>query len=159
VVNADAGALRQVLATPPDETGGRILVLATAGPPPALAVLSTGDVVVAGDRLRVGLHATSSAVARLGGAFSLLVPADEVALRVEVIDAVARTSGDVAVLDGRIAAVRPTAEPPWRITMEFRPDDPADPRVRPHLRYWAALNDWLAGRSRQPPAVPHIADP
>jgi hypothetical protein len=134
----------------PDASGGSTIVLATAGTPPALALLSTGDVLIVGSIVRVGLWATSSAATRLGGAFSLLVPAGDVALRVGVGDARAQRHGYVAMIEGRLGDIRPTAEPPWVPVMRFVPDDPSDPRVATHLDYWVAVRHWLAGQGTPP---------
>lgn len=137
----------------PDASGGSAIVFATAGTPPALALLSTGDVLIVEDVVRVGLWATSSAVTRLGGAFSLLVPTGDVALRVEVGDARAQGHGHVAMIEGRLDEIRPTAEPPWIPVMRFETEDRTDPRVPGHLEYWAAVRRWLAGEADPPQAV------
>lgn len=150
--------LTSALAPLPDASGGISIVLATAGAPPALALLSTGDVLVSDGRVRVGLWATSSAVTRLGGAFSLLVPAGEVALRVEVGDARGQRYDHVAMIEGRLGDIRPTAEPPWVPVMRFIADDPADPRIAGHLEYWVAVRRWLAGEGEppEPPEAPNV---
>ncbi len=122
------------LARLPTTRGGDVIVLATAGSPPAVAMLSTGDVWIDGLWVRVAVHATGSAVSRLGGAFSLLFPARDHALRVEVVPAESRVSGDLAVLEGPIVAVRPTSEPPWVIDLVFRPEG-ATAIVEPFLTY------------------------
>lgn len=145
--------LAAALSPLPDATGGSMIVLATSGTPPALALLSTGDVLVAGDIARVGLWAGSSAATRLGDGFSLLVPAGDVALRVEVSDAHAEEHGHVALIEGRITNVRATSEPPWVPVFRFIPDDPADPRVSDHLEYWTAVRRWLEERG-DPPTPP-----
>lgn len=143
----------------PDASGGSAIVFATAGTPPALALLSTGDVLIVDDIVRVGLWATSSAVTRLGGSFSLLVPTGDVGLRVEVVDARAQGHGHVAMIEGRLDRIRPTAEPPWTPVMRFQTEDPTDPRIPGHLEYWAAVRRWLAGEADAPQAVGGPAHP
>ncbi len=68
-VNSPA-ELRDAFATAvaplPTATGGIAIVLATAGPPPAITPLSTGDIVVDGRTVRLALFAENSAVSRLG---------------------------------------------------------------------------------------------
>lgn len=139
----------------PTEQGGPALVLATAGVPPAMALLSTGDVHLSGDVFRVAVHGGSSVVTRLEGSFTVLVPGADEALRVEVVDATARKTGDLAVLEGRLADVRPTSEPPWVLQMSFRPAGPGG--VQRHLEYWRSVRSWLAsGATGEPPPLPHL---
>lgn len=149
--------LQRALQPLPTRQGGITVLLATSGTPPALAMLSSGDVLVDGDVVRAGLWATSSAISRLGGAFSLLVPAGEVALRVEAVDANATVAGDVAMIEGRLADVRPTAEPPWVASLRFTPSDPSDGRIGTHLKYWSAVRAWLSGDG-PPPEAPSVAE-
>ena len=145
--------LQDALEPLPTREGGITVVLATAGVPPALAMLSSGDVLVADGSVRAGVWASSSVVSRLGGAFSLLVPAGDVALRVEAVDAQAVVSGDVARIGGRLSDVRPTAEPPWTAYLRFGPGDPSDDRIDSHLSYWASVRSWLRDEG-PPPVVP-----
>lgn len=145
---------REILRPLPAAEGGLIVVLATAGKPPALAMLSSGDVLIGEDNnVLVGLHEGSSAAGRLGGAFSILVPSVNRGLRVEVTNATARTVGHVVLLEGRAAGVRHTSEPPWAITMRFSPQ--RSEGVADHVRYWSDMRAWLeAGAKTQPPMPP-----
>ncbi|MGH8874670.1 MAG: hypothetical protein ACRDVM_05385, partial [Acidimicrobiia bacterium] len=138
----------------PTAEGGIVVVLATAGPPPALAMLSSGDVAVDGDRVRVATYGGSSAAARLGGSFSLLVPGKDLALRVEVVEAHSRPAGKLAIIEGRIEAIRPTAEPPWTMELRFRPNPAA--RVDGFLSYWQAVRTWLASGADGEPPPPSV---
>lgn len=137
----------------PTADGGTTLVLATSGTPPALAVLSTGDVALVGEKLLVAVHASSAAGRRLGGHFAVLVPEREVALRVEVVEASARTISHLCVLEGRVASVRPTGEPPWHMRMEFFADP--DATTGGFLTFWAGVRRWLQdGAAGEPPRFP-----
>jgi hypothetical protein len=139
-------ALKTALEPLPGLHGGTAVVLATAGTPPALALLSTGDVHVEGDTVRVVTYRGSSAARRLGGSFSLLVPAGETAFRVEAIEAAARSKGTVELIEGRLAGVRPTAEPPWLLDMSFRPAPGADEAAALRfIDYWTDVRSWLEG--------------
>lgn len=142
------------LAPLPTSHGGAVVVMATAFTPPALAVLASGDVHVGPERVRVGVFADSSAATRLGGAFSLLVPDGQVCLRIEAVDATARTHGDLALVEGRLHDIRPTAEPPWVVDLRFRPGLAATDAVSTHVDYWADVRAWLAGERPTPPNVP-----
>ena len=51
----------------PTTAGGASIVLATAGPPPTITPLSTGDVVVDNDTVRLAVFASNSAAKQLGG--------------------------------------------------------------------------------------------
>lgn len=149
-------AVAEALSKQPQDDGGGALVLATGSGPPAVALLSTGDVLLDGDKIRVGIHATSSAVARLGGSFTLVVPLKRVVARVEVIDAAASIHGDLAKIEGTIASIRPTAEPPWVMKMTFEPMPATDRRVPLYLEYWRSVRAWLSGESPVPPTPPHL---
>lgn len=149
-------AVAEALAKEPNEGGGTALVLATAFSPPAIALLSTGDVLLIGDRVKIGIHASSSAVSRLGGAFSLVVPLKRAVARVEVINASATPSGDLALIEGRIESIRPTAEPPWVMEMSFQPVPKTDPRIQPYLEYWRSVQLWLSEGSPEAPNLPHL---
>ena len=138
----------------PDASGGLAIVMATAGTPPAIAVLSTGDVFLAGSQARVGVHGTSSVVGRLGDSFSLLIPLDDVAVRVEVVDATAAVHGDLALIAGTVSEFRPTAEPPWVMTMRFHAQDGDAAKIGAHLAYWTGVRSWLAGDTPGPPPLP-----
>lgn len=146
--------VQEALARLPSATGGDAIVLATSGPPPAMALLSTGDVHIVDGEVLVGIHASSSAVSRLGGSFTLLIPLGEIAARIEVASASASTHGPLALLSGEIASIRPTTEPPWVLEMRFRPEHSGHPAIPQHLRYWVGVRDWLAGGSPHPPAPP-----
>ncbi|MGH9167394.1 MAG: hypothetical protein ACRD02_06130 [Acidimicrobiia bacterium] len=145
--------LDEALEPLPTAEGGIVVVLATAGPPPALAMLSSGDVYVEGDTVRVATYQGSSASNRLGGSFSLLVPAGEEALRVEVEDAGSRPAGKLALIEGRIREIRPTAEPPWVMELRFRPAGEGA-GVEGFLSYWRAVRSWLATGATGEPSVP-----
>lgn len=143
---ADAELLskvEQALEALPSTSGGKAIVIASAGSPPALAVLSTGDVFLDGDSIRVALHGGSSVSRRLGGGCSLLVPVRSGLMRVEVEPAASREAGPVDVIEGTVVEVRPTAEPPWVPTMSFFPAPGGD--VAPTLEYWRAMREWLGG--------------
>ena len=143
---ADADVLRKVeagLETLPSRAGGSALIVASASSPPALAVLSTGDVFLEGTSIRIALHGGSSASRRLEGACSLLVPVRSGLLRVEVAPAQARRAGPVDVIEGTVVNIRPTAEPPWIPTMAFSPAPSGD--VAPTLEYWRSMREWLRG--------------
>lgn len=146
--------LGEILAPLPTEEGGVLVVMATSGVPPAMAMLSSGDVLVEQDVVRVGVVGTSSVVARLGGAFSLLVSAESAGIRVEVLDASATRSGDLAMIEGRLNEVRPTTEPPWLTEQRFRPSHPAAAAIPAHLLYWSAVREWLSGRRAEAPSPP-----
>ncbi|MGH3441594.1 MAG: hypothetical protein ACRDUY_06040 [Nitriliruptorales bacterium] len=154
MIGIDLAALaevREALRPLPTEEGGVIVVLATAGVPPAVAMLSSGDVLVAEDRVRAALYAGASAGGRLGGAFTLLVPTGERAVRVEVGDASAREEGRLVLIEGVLAAVRPTAEPPWGIDMRFSPT--AGEGVAEFLEYWQSVRRWLEGGATGAPPL------
>lgn len=151
-----AARVRAAIADLPTDTGGLAVVLATSGRPPAMAMLSSGDVHIAGDLLRVGIHASSSAVARLGGAFTLLVPLGEIAARVEVTNATAIPYPPLAILEGEVSSIRPTAEPPWVLEMGFRPEPDDHPAIPAYLEYWSEVDEWLSGKRPSPPIPPGL---
>src|SRR5215216_1028254 len=68
----------------PTTAGGSAIVVATAGPPPAVNLLSTGDISVADDTVRIAVFANNSLVAHLGGSCTILVPTDGYAVRVSL---------------------------------------------------------------------------
>jgi hypothetical protein len=75
MIDPDLEALvREALAVAPTETGGIAIVLATSGTPPAMAMLSTGDVFYHATTVSVGVHVSSSTVERLSVSFTLLIP-------------------------------------------------------------------------------------
>lgn len=130
-----------------------MIVLATSGMPPALAVLSTGDVWLDRGTVLVALHSGSAAAERLGGAFSVLVPTTTRALRLEVVEATAHGRGSLVVLNGRLSEIRPTGEPPWLLEMRFAAPDQTE--VDAFVRYWHAVRGWLqAGAVDAAPPVP-----
>lgn len=149
-------AVTAVLSDLPGPSGGPALLLATGGTPPAIALLSTGDVFLDRDRLKAGVYASSSTVARLGGSFSVLVPLGTYAARIEAIEAHAVVGDNLAVIEGRVASIRPTVEPPWVLEMRFRPEPLDDFRVTPFINYWRGVRAWLSGRSAEPPLPPVI---
>ena len=139
----------------PTTAGGTAIVLATAGPPPTITPLSTGDIAVAGDTVRLAVFADNSAVDRLGGSCTLLVPTDRSALRVSLQPASARRAGPLAVIEGDIVALRPSSEPPWRLRLYF---EPAEKRGRDaFVEYWTKVRSWLeqgaSGDGPQPPTT------
>lgn len=138
------------LARLPDAQGGLAILLATDATPPALAVLSSGDVLLEDEVIRVGIHASSSAVQRLDGGFSLLIPLDEIAVRLEAIHATTSVGRSLAMIKGRVHALRPTAEPPWRLEMRFRANPPDDDRIEVYVDYWRRVRLWLSGISPEP---------
>jgi hypothetical protein len=144
--------VEEILEELPTAEGGRIVVLSTAGSPPAVALLSSGDVLVADGRARAAVYGRSSAASRLGGAYTLLVADQQVAYRVEVVEASARSLGDLAVLEGEIGDVRPTVEPPWAMAMDFHPLRPEG--VDDHLRYWQQVRGWLEAGTPEPAPDP-----
>ncbi len=157
MTGSDLERVRAVLAPLPDAGGGAAVVLATSGVPPAVALLSTGDVAINGAVARAVTYGGSSVATRLGTAFTLVVPAGDVTFRVEVVDATSRAAGKLAVIEGTIDGVRPTAEPPWMLDLRFRPDPDAGPtEVEPFLAYWAAVRGWLRAGATGDPPVPAI---
>ena len=144
----------EALSELPAESGGLAVVLATSGSPPAMALLSSGDVYIEDEAVRVGIHASSSAVTRLGTAFTLLVPLREIAARIEATGARSNVQPPLAMLEGSISSIRPTSEPPWVLEMRFRPEPPDDRSIPDHLEYWSGVRSWLAGDSTQPPEPP-----
>ena len=153
--------VRRALAPLPEAEGGIAVVLATSGVPPAVALLSSGDVDVSATAVRAVTYGGSSAATRLGTAFTLLVPAGEVAYRVEVDGATSRPAGRLALIEGRLAAIRPTAEPPWMLDLRFRRaaggDDRGRRAVRGVLVGGAGLAD-VRGRGR-PARAGRLNDP
>ena len=143
-----------VLSQLPTESGGLAVVLATAGSPPAMALLSSGDVYIEDNDIRVGIYASSSAVTRLGPAFTLLVPMGEIAARIEATDARSKVQPPLAMLEGTISSIRPTTEPPWILKMRFSPEPPDDRSIPDFLEYWAGVRAWLSGESSEPPRPP-----
>jgi hypothetical protein len=148
-------AVRRALAAPPGADGGIAVVLATSGVPPAMALLSSGDVDVSATAVRAVTYGGSSAARRLGTAFTLLVPAGEVAYRVEADGATARAAGRLALVEGRLAAIRPTAEPPWVLDLRFRPQPAAQVEdAERFVAYWSAVRSWLASGAEGDPPQP-----
>ena len=145
-----AGALSEL----PTKSGGLAVVLATAGTPPAMALLSSGDVYMEDNEIRVGIYASSSAVTRLGTAFTLLVPMGEIAARIEATDVRSKIQPPLAMLEGSISSIRPTAEPPWVLEMRFAPEPPDDRAIPNYLEYWTGVRAWLSGQSTEPPVPP-----
>jgi hypothetical protein len=155
-VSAEAmEALRTAVEPLPTSTGGIAIVLATVGPPPAISLLSSGDVALDGDMLRLAVYAGSSTVARLGGSCTLLVPSGGGALRVELLRADARPAGPLAVIEGRISSVRPSHEPPWSLRLDFLPIKSQGRDT--FLEYWRQVRAWLMEGARgDGPAAPSV---
>ena len=130
-------------------------MLATMGPPPTITPLSTGDVVVDGDEMRLAVFADNSAVERLGGSCTLLVPTDLGPLRVSLQPAVARGAGPLSVIEGEIVSMRPSQEPPWSLRLDFLPAEEEGREA--FVEYWTRVRSWLeegaAGEGPQPPGV------
>lgn len=140
----------------PTTNGGIAIVLATAGPPPAIVPLSTGDIAVEGDMVRLALFADNSAVRRLGGSCTILVPTEKGPLRVSLQPAVVRETGPLALIEGNIVSIRPSSEPPWALRLDFRPT--AEEGREAFVEYWTRVRSWLERRALdqapQPPAIP-----
>jgi len=75
--------LTEVIDRLPGPDGGSLVILATAGVPPAISLLSTAEVHMADDVVRVAVYRGSSVVDRLGTAFALVVDGGRDVLRVE----------------------------------------------------------------------------
>lgn len=153
-------ALRAALAVEPTAAGGPAIALASAGPPPAFALLATGAVALGQDlTLRIALQRGASAAAHLGGSCSLLVADDRGgALRVAVAPARVRDAGPIALIEGPVASIRPSHEPPWSLVLRFDVDAGAGAAAAPHLVYWRAVAAWLtAGASGDGPPLPQRA--
>lgn len=143
-------SVTRALAPLPDAQGGLAILLATDASPPALAVLSSGDVFLDEDVIRVGIHASSSAVERLNGGFSLLIPLEEFAVRLEAVKATASVGRRLAMIEGRVETLRPTAEPPWMLEMRFQASPPDDDRIEGYVDYWRRVRSWMSGHSSEP---------
>lgn len=148
--------LLEALAPLPSNDGGIAIVLATSGSPPALALLSSGDVKVTDDAVRAVTYRNSSAAQRLGDSFTLLVPTGDAALRVEVVDACRRSASYVELIEGRMAGIRPTSEPPWLLEMSFRPQSEGADKIPAFVTYWAGVREWLDGGAEGDPPAPAI---
>jgi hypothetical protein len=148
-------AVAAALATLPDETGGIAIVLATSGTPPAMALLSTGDVHLDGAEIRIGIHASSSAVARLGGSFTLLVPLGLTSVRIEADDPRVTVADPLARITGNVVSMKPTAEPPWTLEMRFRAQPPDDASIPRYVSYWRDVKSWLSSDRGEPPRLPN----
>jgi hypothetical protein len=139
----------------PTTDGGTVIVLATAGPPPAIVPLSTGDISVDGDMVRLALFADTSAVRWLGGSCTILVPTEQGPLRVSLQPAVAREAGPLAVIEGDIVSMRPSHEPPWSLRLDFLPA--GEKGREAFVEYWTRVRSWLEqgapGAGPQPPDV------
>lgn len=148
-------ALLAAVAPLPSTAGGTAIVLATAGPPPAMTLLSSGDISVDGDTVRLAVFADNSVVDNLGGSCTLLVPTDGGALRVSLQPAVARQAGQLAVIEGDIVSMRPSSEPPWSLRLGFEPA--AEQGRETFVEYWRQVRSWLEegapGDGPQPPNI------
>lgn len=137
----------------PTLDGGTAIVLATAGSPPAIILLSTGDVVVDDDKVRLAVFADNSAVRQLGGSCTLLVPTGRGALRVYLELAAARRAGPLAVIEGDIVSLRPSSEPPWALRLDFQPTEEEGRDA--FVEYWRQVRSWLEhgapGEGPEPP--------
>ena len=148
-------ALANALAPLPTAAGGIAIVLATAGPPPTITPLSTGDLVVDGDTVRLAVFAGNSAATQLGGSCTLLVPTEAGPLRVSLQPAVAREAGSLAVIEGDIVSMRPSHEPPWSLRLDFLPT--GEEGREAFVEYWTQVRSWLEqgarGEGPQPPSA------
>ena len=139
----------------PTTAGGASIVLATAGPPPTITPLSTGDVVVDNDTVRLAVFASNSAAKQLGGSCTLLVLTDLGPLRVSLQPAVAREAGPLVVIEGDIVSLRTTREPPWALRLYFQPA--AEQGHEAFVEYWTQVRSWLeqgaTGEGPQPPNI------
>ncbi|MCA1730068.1 MAG: hypothetical protein LC751_11895 [Actinobacteria bacterium] len=139
----------------PTAAGGASIILATAGPPPTITPLSTGDVAVDGDKIRLAIFAGNSAVEHLGGSCTLLVPTHQGPLRVALQPAVAREAGPLAVIEGDVVSMRPSHEPPWSLRLDFLPA--GEEGREAFVEYWRRVRSWLEqgapGEGPQPPDV------
>lgn len=137
----------------PTVDGGKAIILATAGPPPSITPLSTGDIAVSGDTVRLALFADNSAVRWLGGSCTILVPTEEGPLRVSLQPAVAREAGTLAVIEGTIVSLRPSTEPPWSLRLDFQPT--AEVGREAFVEYWTNVRAWLEqGAPGEGPQLP-----
>lgn len=116
-------------------------MLATAGPPPTITPLSTGDIAITGDTVWLALFANNSAVKWLGGSCTILVPTEQGPLRVSLQPAVAHEAGPLAVIEGDIVSLRFSAEPPWSLRLDFKPV--AEEGREAYVRYWTEVRAWL----------------
>jgi hypothetical protein len=48
-----------------------------------------------------------------------------------------------ARIEGRLAAVRATAEPPWIVDIRFHSDDHEPDLVDAYVEYWRSVRSWL----------------
>jgi hypothetical protein len=133
--------LLAAIAPLPTVDGGPAIILATAGPPPTITPLSTGDIAVTDDTVRLALFADNSAVKWLGGSCTILVPTEKGPLRVSLQSAIAREAGPLAVIEGNIVSLRPSAEPPWSLRLGFEPT--AEEGREAYVRYWTEVRSWL----------------
>ena len=144
--------LAAALAPLPTAAGGAAVVLATAGPPPAFALLSTANVIVSRNVLHVAVQTHSSVSRNLGGSCSLLVPHAGAAIRVELQRARSRPAGPLTVVSGTITAIVPTIELPWSLELSFRPS--GRPGMDLLLAYWEETRAWLEHGARGPGPAP-----
>ncbi len=105
--------------------------------------------------MRLALFAENSAVSRLGGSCTILVPTDLGPLRVSLQPVDMREAGELAVIEGDIIYMRPTHEPPWSLRLDFQPT--AGQGKEAFLDYWAQVRAWLEqgapGEGPQPPDI------
>ena len=127
-------------------------MLATAGPPPAFALLSTASVRLSVDVVRIAVQSHSSVVRQLGGSCSLLVPTADRALRMTVEAVSSRDAGAITLLTGTVTAIVPTIELPWRLELSFRPSEL--PGREAFLAYWDDTRTWLENGARGPGPTP-----
>jgi hypothetical protein len=138
----------------PNLSGGKIVVVMAGGPPAAATLLSTGNLALDGNTLRVALHASGSITRSIAGDCLVLVDDRDCALRALVSPIQVRQAGPLEVVAGPIAEIRPTCEPPWKMLLRFDREDERDAAIA-HVAFWASLRSWLeAGARGQPPDPP-----
>lgn len=148
--------LAVLLATLPDETGGLAVIAAIDSSPPAMAMLSTGHVVLDGDTVKLVTEARSSIATATPRTSASILIADEVTvLRASIAPLITDVYEHLAVLSGRLISIRPSVEMPWSLQLSFVPSGRA--RREPFLDYWHAVRTWvLDGCRGSPPPHPRL---
>jgi hypothetical protein len=149
--------LEQALERLPDKDGGSVVVLAAGCAAPAMALLSTGDVLLRDDVVSAAVWAggSAAAVVEAGSGFSLMVATAGGAIRVEVEHAATRHAGALTVIEGPITRLRLTSEPPWAPDLCFRLANGDVAAASAFVAFWASVREWLAAGAEPPsPRVP-----
>lgn len=146
--------LAALLARLPDETGGLAVVAAVDSSPPALAMLSTGTVVLDGDNVKMVTEARSSIATATPRTSASILVADEVTvLRASIAPLTTLRYEHLAVLAGPLTSIRPSVEMPWSLQLFFVPSGLAT--RQPFLDYWHTVRGWLLdGCQGVPPPHP-----